>query len=131
MSHRILFVEDNDYHRLMVEDFLESRGYKIRSLPDGRELFTAIRELQPNAILLDLKLPDQDGYQLLEQIKDSQWKNIPIIIISAYAFQHEQERAFNLGACRYLTKPVRLEQIVQTIIAEIGPPQCSQNSSSG
>ena len=120
MSKRILFVEDNHYHRLMVTDLLESRGYTLRCLPDGDDFFTAIAEFKPCLILLDLKLPKVDGYTLLEQLMDSQWQSIPVVVISAYAFEHEQKRALDLGACSYLTKPTKLDDICGAIEAAMG-----------
>lgn len=113
-------MEDNDYHRLMVKDFLESRGYNLRSLPDGNHFFAAIAEFKPDLILLDLKLPTVDGYTLLEQLQQSQFSSIPVIVISAYAFEHEQQRAFSLGARNYLTKPTKLDDISEAIEAEFG-----------
>ena len=117
MGKRILFVEDNHYHRLMVTDFLESRGYTLLCLPDGDNFFAAIAEFKPSLILLDLKLPKVDGYTLLEQLMASEWQNIPVVVISAYAFEHEQKRALDLGARDYLTKPTKLDDICGAIEA--------------
>lgn len=122
MSRHILFVEDNDYHRLMVKDFLESKGYNLLSLPDGDRFFAAIAEFKPDLILLDLKLPTVDGYTLLEQLQESQWRSIPVIVISAYAFEHEQQRALSLGARSYLTKPTKLDDISEAIETELTTP---------
>lgn len=101
----------------MVEDFLGSKGYTLLSLADGNNFFATIDQFQPDLILLDLKLPYIDGYTLLRQLKQSQWQDLPVVVLSAYAFDHEKQKAFKLGAGQYLTKPARLEEILGAIEA--------------
>ena len=117
MVKRILFIEDNDYHRLMVEDYLISKHYQILSLPNGDNVFAAIADFQPEVILLDLHLPTVDGYQILEKLQLSQWCKLPVIVISAYAFEHHRQKALDLGAFDYLSKPIQLENISQAIMS--------------
>ncbi len=115
LTKRILFVEDNKYHRLMLEEFLHSEGHTVLSLANGEHLFSALESFKPDLIFLDLKLPKIDGYQLLEQLQSSIWKSIPVIVISAYAFEHEKKRAFDCGVSYYLTKPTKLESIARIV----------------
>jgi len=116
---RILIVEDNDLHRLITHDCLEAEGYTVLSLANGLNFFSALTEFHPELLLLDLKLPCVDGFTLLEQLKLSIWAAIPVIITSAYAFQSEKQRAINLGASAYLTKPIALEALVKTVAREL------------
>jgi two-component system cell cycle response regulator DivK len=84
-------------------------------------------EFRPDVILLDLKLPDVDGYHLLDLLRrHPEWQTIPVIVVSAFAFQADQERAFALGAKQYLVKPVKLQQLQQAICAEL-PPQTPED----
>lgn len=69
--------------------------------------------------MLDLKLPGIDGYTLLEQIQQSDWQHLPVIVVSAFAFKADRERALNLGARRYLVKPVNLNELKQAIQEEL------------
>lgn len=119
MDKRILLVEDNATHRTMTQDFLWSRGYRVLGLPDGLSLFQTIAEFRPNLLLLDLKLPEVNGFVLLEQLQASEWRSLPVIIVSAYAFQKEKQRALSLGARSYLTKPVQFDYLLQAIEAEL------------
>jgi len=117
---RILLIEDNDVNRMLLSDYLSYCGYDVQSLSDGSTLFSTIEKFQPDLMLLDLKLPDMDGYFLLEQIKQKpDLSKIPIIVVSAFAFKADQERAMSLGACRYFVKPVNLTELILTIEEEL------------
>jgi len=117
---RLLIVEDNDLNRLMLDDYLTFCGYQVLSLGCGANFFKQVVSFQPHLILLDLKLPDIDGYILLEQLQlIPQWQDIPVIVVSALAFRAERQRAFNLGARQYFTKPVNLGYLRQAINEEI------------
>lgn len=120
---RILLVEDNDASRQLMSDYLEYHGYSVHALSHGAFLGAAMTQVQPDLILLDLKLPDIDGFSLLQQIQQRpDWSSIPVIVVSAYAFIADQQRAFELGARRYLVKPVNLKQLKRTIAEELGLP---------
>ncbi|MBE9183059.1 response regulator [Oculatella sp. LEGE 06141] len=119
MVKRILLVEDNEIHRLLTEEFLTYQGYKVFGLPDGVEFFAAIAAFSPDLILLDLNLPNISGFELLEQFSQSAWASIPVIVVSAYAFEREQQKARELGVSHYLTKPMSLKMLANTIEAEL------------
>lgn len=113
---RILIVEDDEANRENFEEFLDFWGYQVFSMADGSGLFQALAGFQPHLILLDVKLPDVDGYTLLEQLQQSShWRHIPVIIISAFASKADQKRARSLGAIQYLVKPMNLDNLQQAI----------------
>ncbi len=115
-NRRILLIEDNDVNRMLLSDYLSYCGFNVQSLSVGSALFSTVEKFQPELILLDLKLPDIDGYSLLEKIQHNQiLSKIPIIVVSAFAFRDDQERAMSLGACRYFVKPVNLKELIMTI----------------
>ena len=117
---RILLVEDNDLNRQMLHDYMTFCGYQVLSLASGSGFFEALADFQPQLILLDLKLPDIDGYTLLEQLQQrTEWQHIPVIIVSAFAFKADQQRALSLGARRYFVKPVNLSNLRQAIADEL------------
>ncbi len=104
----------------MLEDYLVFCGYRVRSLAGGADFFQDLADFQPDLVLLDLKLPDVDGYVLLEQIQQQpEWRHIPVVIVSAFAFKADQQRALGLGARRYLVKPVSLKDLRQVIEEEL------------
>jgi two-component system, cell cycle response regulator DivK len=113
---RLLLIEDNDVSRQLMSDYLTNCGYHILCLTDPRSLGHAMVHFRPHGILLDLKLPFIDGYTVLEQLQTtSDWKDIPVLVVSAYAFRADRQRALELGAKRYLVKPVKLADLIQAI----------------
>ena len=107
-------------NRQLLEDYLVVFGYQVRSLAGGEGFFPTVADFQPHLILLDLRLPDIDGYTLLEQIQQgADWQYIPVIIVSACAFSSDQQRARSLGASRYFVKPVNLNDLRQAIQDEL------------
>jgi len=117
---RILLIEDNEANRRLMTDYLSYYGFDVFALEEGTQLAATIEQFRPQIILLDLKLPTIDGYALLEQLQQrDDWKQIPTIVVSAYAFQRDQQRALDLGACRYLVKPIRLSQLTEVIREEL------------
>jgi two-component system cell cycle response regulator DivK len=120
-TDRILLVEDNDINRQLVMDYLIFSGYEVRAVPSGEGFAQAMAEFQPNLVLLDLKLPGVSGYELLAQIQQRpDWQRIPVIVVSAYAFRVDQQRALDLGARQYLVKPIRLPDLLEAIAQELG-----------
>lgn len=117
---RLLVIEDNNLNRLMLNDYLVFCGYQVLSLACGANFFEELATFQPNLILLDLKLPDIDGYCILGQLQnDPQWQAIPVIIVSAFAFRADRQRALDLGARQYFIKPVNLSDLKQAIAQEL------------
>lgn len=119
-SKRILLVEDDDTNRQLMEDYLIHHDYVVNGIATGLDFLQVIIDFQPDLILLDLKLPDISGYTLLEQLKESPTlAKIPVIVISAFAFRAEQNRALELGARKYFIKPLNLMHLREAIEQEI------------
>ncbi|MEM7726508.1 MAG: response regulator [Cyanobacteria bacterium P01_A01_bin.45] len=119
VSKRILLVEDHDVNRMLLSDFLTYQGYMVKSLKNGYSFLSKIFLFKPDIVLLDLKLPDIDGYYLLEQIRTHPHiSKLPIIVVSAFAFKSDMEKAKKLGANYYLVKPIDLNNLVAAIEKE-------------
>jgi len=117
---RILLIEDNDTGRQLMSDYLHHYGYRVSSLSQGSLMFPTIEQFQPHIILLDLKLPDIDGFTLLHQLHQQRTHaKIPVIVVSAFAFQSDQQRAYSLGARQYFVKPVNLVKLKRAICEEL------------
>jgi two-component system, cell cycle response regulator DivK len=115
---RIVVVEDDTANRLFFTDYLIYAGFEVLPLPHGLELEHHLKDFQPQVLLLDLGLPEIDGYTLLQQLRASpQWQRLPVVVVSGYAFAEDQHRALALGAQKYLVKPVPLHQLTRAIQA--------------
>lgn len=120
LPRRILLVEDNETNQRLMTDYLNYCGYSVAAVGEGGQFAGAMAEFKPHLILLDLKLPDIDGYMLLTQMQTHpDWQKVPVIVVSAYAFQRDQQRALALGARRYLVKPIKLSQLTEAIATEL------------
>jgi two-component system, cell cycle response regulator DivK len=130
MKRRILMVEDNHIHRLLTQDFFTHQGYEVKGLEDGSHFLATVATFEPDLIMLDLKLPVIDGFSLLEQLHQSCWCQIPVIVVSAYSFESEKQRARKLGICHYFTKPTNLKALERCVALELSsltsPPIDSQ-----
>jgi len=91
---------------------LKDRGYKVRPVPSGKLALAAARRDPPDLILLDINMPDMNGYQVCEHLKaDDTLKGIPVIFISALTEQLDKVKAFATGGVDYITKPFQMEEL--------------------
>jgi two-component system cell cycle response regulator DivK len=123
---RILLVEDNEPNRNLLTDFLRNwAGFEVVALDSGSKFATTMQQFQPHLILLDLKLPDVDGYTLLQGLQNHpEWQQIPVIVVSACAFRSDRQRAMSLGVRQYLVKPVGFGELEQAIYEELSLRGC-------
>jgi signal transduction histidine kinase/CheY-like chemotaxis protein len=109
----ILVVDDEANIRRFIQHELVSRGYKVIEASGGKEAITFARQYHPDLITLDIVMPDLDGFDVTTVLKnDPQAKNIPILIVSVV---EDQEKAYRLGANDYITKPLKMEILMETV----------------
>lgn len=106
---RILIVDDEKSIRKFLSVSLISYGYNVSEAINGREGIKAIRNFRPDVIILDLGLPDMDGIEVIEEIRE--FSRIPIIILSVRSGQEDKIEALNKGADDYLAKPFSVEEL--------------------
>lgn len=111
----ILAVEDDPINQLIIEDYL-SQDYKVDLVDDGQKCLDSVKEKEPDIILLDIAIPSVDGYEVCKILKaDEQYKNIPIVMVTAYASKIEKQRALDIGADDYLTKPFKYDSLLEIV----------------
>ncbi|MGA9378139.1 MAG: response regulator [Phormidium sp.] len=121
LSSRILLVEDHEISRQLLSDYLSCLGYQVLAIADGAAFFWSLSHFQPDLILLDLKIPHIDGYSILKEIQALPIdRQVPIIVVSAYAFKSDQQRALSLGAKKYFVKPINLSLLREAIQEILG-----------
>lgn len=107
VSKNVLVVDDNAVNMQVVLRILQQEGYKVYPTISGAAALTFLRKKTPDLILLDVQMPDMDGYQVMEELKaDSAWAKIPVIFLTSAENRESEENALSLGAVDYITKPV-------------------------
>lgn len=116
MRTRILIAEDYDDNRELLRLMLETAGYIVRETRDGRELIEAARAEPPDLILIDLSMPQLDGWGALRELRsDARTRAIPCVAVTAYAAEVDRERAFAAGFNAYVTKPFRSTELLEAV----------------
>lgn len=119
-NHSILIVDDEIDNLNVLLNILATRPYDIRIANNGRRALAAINVSLPDLILLDINMPDLNGYQVCQQLKaNPNSKNIPVIFISANNETLDIIEAFSVGAADYITKPFRIEEVLARIDSQL------------
>ncbi|TAF08628.1 MAG: diguanylate cyclase [Nostocales cyanobacterium] len=109
----ILLVDDIPENLQLLSDLLIKIGYIVRSVTSGRMALKTVKVKRPDVILLDIKMPEMDGYQVCQSLKaDEDLRSIPVIFISALDDVFDKVTAFNSGGVDYITKPFQIEEVV-------------------
>ncbi|MGD9098922.1 MAG: response regulator [Anaerolineae bacterium] len=112
----ILIVDDCPANLRLLSRMLTERGYKVRAAPSGARALDAARSTPPDLILLDVMMPEMDGYEVCERLKaDVQTHDIPIIFISALDRTEDKVKAFIAGGVDYITKPFQVEEVAARV----------------
>lgn len=116
----ILLVDDLPNNLQLLSDLLTTLGYTVRSVTSGKMALKTLKVKQSDLILLDIKMPEMDGYQVCEAIKtDEALRDIPIIFISALDDTFDKVKAFEYGGVDYVTKPFQIEEVVARIESQL------------
>src|SRR5450631_3268605 len=108
----ILVVDDTSANLQVLAGMLKDRGYKVRPVPSGKLALQAARRDPPDLILLDIHMPEMNGYEVCEHLKaDDKLKGIPVIFISALTESLDKVKAFAIGGVDYITKPFQMEEL--------------------
>jgi PAS domain S-box-containing protein len=112
----VLIAEDNPANQITYSDFLRYKGYRVVLTRDGIEVIKQTREVHPDLILMDIQMPGMDGLETVRRLRaDPELSGIPIIALTALVMPGDRERCLEAGADDYLTKPVSLKYLAQTI----------------
>jgi two-component system, cell cycle response regulator DivK len=122
----ILLVEDNELNRDMLMRRLQRRGYSVESAINGKEGLQKAEASLPDLILLDLSLPEMDGWEVLRHLKEhEQMKTIPVVALTAHALLSDRDRAFAAGFDDYDIKPIELPRLLQKMETLLNREKCS------
>ncbi len=116
MDETVLVIEDNEQNLYLMRFLLENGGFRVLEATTGRSGIRMALQHKPRAILLDIQLPEMDGYAVLaELMKHPELAGIPIIAVTSYAMMGDRERILNAGAHGYIEKPIDPERFVAEV----------------
>jgi two-component system sensor histidine kinase/response regulator len=116
----VMIVDDTLPNLRILSRMLTDHGYLVRGLPSGAMALTAVASEPPDLILLDILMPDMDGYEVCQRLKASeQTRDIPVIFMSALDQTVDKVKAFSVGAVDYVTKPFQVEEVLARVDAHL------------
>lgn len=118
---KILIADDVMLNIVLVKKALSGRPYQIRTASNGQQTLQAIIEEQPDLLLLDLMMPGINGFEVIRKIRAGECGNpdVRIVILSALSTEEDKVKCFNLGANGYVTKPILLPRLLETVNEQI------------
>jgi len=112
----ILYVEDNIDNRTLVRRILIAEGYNLLEAADAMQALDILKNTRPNLILMDINMPDMDGYSLTAKIKGTPGlKSIPVIALTANVMRGDRERSLEAGCDGYIQKPIDIDTLAEQI----------------
>lgn len=123
-SGRILVVDDQPANLRVVSSLLSRHGYEVQTAPDGAEALAMLEARQPDLLLLDMLMPNMDGFALLAEIKQNpDLLRLPVVFLTVAQDRELLLRAFDAGAVDYVTKPFMPEELLARVNAHVGLKQ--------
>jgi two-component system, cell cycle response regulator DivK len=121
MTRRILVVEDQEDNRRILRDLLTSVGFDVVEAMDGLEGVAMATTHRPDLILMDIQMPEIDGYEATRRIKaDAATAMIPIIAVTSFALSGDDVKAYEAGCADYITKPYSPRQLLARVREHLG-----------
>jgi two-component system cell cycle response regulator DivK len=112
----ILYVEDNPDNRLLVRRILLAEDYSLLEATDAMDALNLLKTAQPDLILMDINMPDMDGYTLTAKIKSLPgFERVPILAVTANVMRGDKEKTLEAGCDGYIQKPLDIEQLTREI----------------
>lgn len=117
MDYSVLVAEDEPNIVLSLQFIMKKAGFSVTVAEDGDAALREIKKQTPDAVLLDIMLPQRDGFSVLATIKaNPQWSGVKVIMLTAKSREEDKQQAFELGADDYITKPFSTRELVERII---------------
>lgn len=121
MAKTILIVEDNQANMMFFQDLLEAKGYQTLQSANGDEVMELTRRHKPDLILMDIQLPGLSGLDVTKMLKaDEDLKHIPVIAVTAFAMKGDEEKIRQAGCDDFVSKPVSITVLLESIAGFIG-----------
>jgi len=125
MTHNILYIEDNPDNTTLVKRALEARGYTLLHAANGAKGVSVAEAEEIDLILLDINLPDIDGYEVAKRLRASNKRaltSVPIIAVTANALKGDAQKALDAGCDVYMSKPINIRELWARVEAFVPTP---------
>jgi two-component system cell cycle response regulator DivK len=120
-GEQILVVEDNEKNMKLLRDVLQATGYRVLEASTGGQALTLAAEHGPVLVLMDIRLPDMDGVEVLSRLRmDERTASIPVLAVTAQAMKGDRERFKEAGFDGYVSKPVDIDKLLATVEQHCG-----------
>ncbi len=119
-ARTVVIIEDNEQNLYLMRFLLEKHGFGVKEAHDGSQGLALAKEAKPDLILLDIQLPDMDGYAVARELrKQEEQRETPIIVVTSYAMVGDREKALAAGATGYIEKPINPDIFVEQLRAHV------------
>ncbi len=116
MEKTVLIVDDSNTNVFLLQSILETEGIQTSVAISGKEAFNFLENRKPSLILLDIMMPDKDGFMVLEELKSNpEMKNIPVVFITAKNDKDIREIALEAGATELIQKPIDVNNVIKLV----------------
>ncbi len=115
---RILVVDDEEVIRTVLSRFLKGKGYDVVTAADGREALERVKKERPHLMLLDVRMPEMDGFEVLRRVHGID-QEIAVMMITANTDLEQARKTMEMGACDYIVKPFHLDYLETTVMAKL------------
>lgn len=113
---RVLLVDDEPDWRFLIEAVFGVQGWSVRAVASGREALAVLASQRPDVVVLDLRLPDLTGCEVIEELRaQPRWADVPIVVCTACAEPDAQAQAWEAGCDVYLVKPCSIEEVADEV----------------
>ena len=120
-QYSVLIVDDVPLNTMLVEKMLSRFHFRIRKAENGLEAMREVIAEKPHLIFLDIMMPIMDGFQVLEQLrKNPDYASVKVVVLSALNSNEDIVKAYNLGANDFITKPIMLEKLLNSVAKQLG-----------
>lgn len=118
---RILYIEDNQSNRLLVLRVLQAEGHTMLEADSGREGIALARRERPDLVLVDINMPDMDGYEVASRLRQMpELRDMPIVAVTAKVLRGDRERSIAAGCDGYIQKPLDVDLLPSQVEAFLG-----------
>lgn len=115
---KVLYIEDNEDNRKLVNRILRAAGITVDLAPDGRTGLSYVESALPDLILVDINLPEIDGYTVVRELRKTyDQKQLPILALTAHALKDDQEKCIAAGCNGYIAKPIDVDTLPEQILS--------------